>query len=90
MKSSEIKNLISEKYDISKKDIRVQQDHGWIHIYIREGVVKFEDFDKQREFEREIERLVVGSTEVYTFIADDGYDTEHNCIHVNIDDFKYL
>ena len=90
MKSTEIKSLISETFDIAKKDIRIRQDHGWIQIYVREGVKEFDNYDIQREFEREVERTVVGSTEVYTFIADDGYDTEHNCIQVNIDDFKYL
>lgn len=90
MKSSEIKNLISEKYNISKKDIKVRQDHGWIHIFIG-GDLKnkfgFKNSREQREFECEVERLVIGSTDVYTYLTDDNRD--ENCILIDTEIFKY-
>ena len=93
MKSTEIKSLISETFDIAKRDIRIIQDHGWIHIYIRESLKDgygFKDFREERDFLRKVESLVIQNADVYTYVADDGYGTERYCINSSFSDFKYI
>lgn len=93
MKTIELKDGISKKFNISKKDIRLTSDNGWYHLYIREShkeTLNFTDYSQERDYLRNIEQYIIDNAQTYTFIADDGYNTEHSCINSSFNDFKYL
>ena len=93
MKSTEIKSLISEKFNIAKEDIRIRQDYGWIHIYIRESLKDrygFKDFREERDFLLKIESVIIQNADVCTYVADDGYGTDRDCILSGFDSFEFL
>jgi hypothetical protein len=95
MTTNELKKGISKKFGIPLKDVRIRNEHGWVHLYIRDSEEVRVQIKKSGKLDRDfmlgIEGYIIEKTQVYTFTADDGYGTERYCINSSYtNDFKYI